>query len=116
MEDQLHSKKELSSLSIKDLFFKYLRFLPLFILAIAASLFVSYIYLRYATLIYSSTGTMVIKDEKSSGGSNDKFEQLLVSDGKKNIQNEIEYLKSRPLMERVVRALNLNYTYYAKGN
>ena len=116
MEDQLHSKKELASLSVKDIFFKYLRFLPLFILAIAASLFVSYIYLRYATLIYSSTGTMVIKDEKSSGGSNDKFEQLLMSDGKKNIQNEIEYLKSRPLMERVVRALNLNFTYYAKGN
>ncbi len=116
MEDQLSpAKKELNSLSIKDIFFKYIRFLPLFILAIALSLFGSYIYLRYATLIYRSSGTMVIKDEKSVGG-NDKFEELLNSDGRKNIQNEIEYLQSRPLMERVVRSLNLNFTYYALGN
>nr|MBA2744725.1 hypothetical protein [Flavisolibacter sp.] len=109
MEEQFNpAKKELAALSIKDLFFKYIRFLPLFILAISLSLFVSYLYLRYATLIYSSTGTMVVKDEKSSGGG-DKFEQLLNSDGRKNIQNEIEYLKSRPLMERVVRSLNLNF-------
>jgi len=118
MEEQvLNGKKELASLSVKDLFFKYIRFLPLFIIVIALSLFVAYVYLRYATLIYASTGTLVVRDEKTSGGpSGDRFEQLLVSDGRKNIQNEIEYLKSRPLMERVVRGLNLNFSYFALGN
>ena len=91
-EEQVQtSKSELSNLSVKDLFYKYIRFLPLFVICVALSLFVAYIYQRYATLIYQSAGTLVIKDEKSTSASNDKLEQLLVSDGKKNIQNEIEY-------------------------
>ncbi len=32
-----------------------------------------------------------------------------------NIQSEIEILKSRPLMTRVVKKLNLQYSYTAKG-
>jgi capsular exopolysaccharide synthesis family protein len=117
VEDQIQpTKKELLGLSLKDLFFKYFRFLPLFVISVALSLFVSYIYLRYATLVYRAAGSMVIRDEKSGGGSgDDKFEQFLNADTKKNIQNEIEVLRSRPLMERVVRALNLNFTYYAQG-
>jgi tyrosine-protein kinase Etk/Wzc len=117
MEDQIQTaKNELSRLSIKDLFYKYIRFLPLFIVSIALSLLVAYIYLRYATLVYSAGATMSIQDEKSSGSSGDKFEKIFESDAKKNIQNEIEYIKSRQIMGRVVRALNLNYVYYAIGN
>ncbi len=116
MEDQIQpAKSELTSLSIKDLFYKYIRFLPLFIICVALSLFVAYIYLRYATQVYSSVGTMVIQDDKASGGSNDKFERIFESDNKKNIQNEIEYIKSRQIMSRVVRALNLNLSYHAIG-
>ncbi len=115
-EQVLPGKNEASSLSIKDLFYKYIRFLPLFIISIALSLLVAYIYLRYATLVYQSTGTMVIQNDNKAGGSNDKLEQLMVSDGNKNIQNEIEYLRSRPLMERVVKSLNLNFNYFVQGN
>ena len=117
MEEQLQpAKNELSSLGIKELFYKYIRFLPLFIISVALSLFVAFIYLRYATLIYRSTGTMIIQDDQSNTGSNDKLDQIFSSDNKKNIQNEIEYNKSRQMMSRVVKALNLNLTYEAKGN
>jgi tyrosine-protein kinase Etk/Wzc len=121
MEDQIklpeNGTSNLSNLTIRDLFYKYVRFLPLFIISVALSLFVAYVYLRYATLIYRSTGTMVIKDDKSSsGGNDDKFEQMFQSDNTKNIQNEIEYLQSRPMMARVVNALKLNFTYLAQGN
>ena len=118
MEEQiLPAKNELSTLGIKDLFYKYVRFLPLFIISVALSLFVAYVYLRYSTLFYKSTGTMIIQDENTSrGGSNDKLEDLFTSDSKKNIQNEIEYLQSRQMMRRVVSTLNLNFSYFAKGN
>ena len=110
-----NKKAELSGLSIKDLFFKYLRFLPLFIISVALSLFVAYIYLRYATEIYRSTGTLIVEDDKTQRGSGDRFDQVLSAGGSKNLQTEIEVLKSRPLMQRVVTALNLNFSYYAKG-
>ena len=44
MEDQFQNQD--SGLSVKEILFKYLRFLPLFIISIALSLLVAYIYLR----------------------------------------------------------------------
>ncbi|HEX2533746.1 MAG TPA: polysaccharide biosynthesis tyrosine autokinase [Chitinophagaceae bacterium] len=116
MEAQLQPQKELSSLSIKDLFFKYIRFLPLFIVSVALALVVAWLYLRYTAPMFSATGSMVIRDEKTSGGQGDRLDELIMADGTKNIQNEIEVLRSRPLMQRVVQALGLNLTYTAKGN
>jgi tyrosine-protein kinase Etk/Wzc len=118
MEEQLQpAKNELSSLGLKDLFYKYVRFLPLYVISIALALFVAFVYLRYATLVYSTTGSLIIQDEKSGGGNNnDKLDELFGSNDKKNIQNEIEYIQSRQIMARVVKALDLNFTYLAKGN
>jgi tyrosine-protein kinase Etk/Wzc len=112
---QSTAKSELSRLSLKELFFKYIRFLPLFIISVALSLMVSYVYLRYATLVYQSTGTMIIQDEGGSSNNNDKFDNIFSSGSKKNILNEIEYIKSKKLMTRVVKALNLNFSYVAIG-
>jgi capsular exopolysaccharide synthesis family protein len=109
------TKSELSKLSLKDMFYKYVRFLPLFIISVALSLFVAYIYLRYSTPVYQSASTLSIEDDKKQSSGGDKFEQVLNSSNNKNIQNEIEVLKSRPLMERVVKELNLNFSYYAIG-
>lgn len=116
MEDQIQpAKNELSSLSIKDLFYKYVRFLPLFVICVGLALLGAFLYLRYATLYYSSTGTMVIQDDRNSGSSNDRFERIF-EDNKKNIQNEIEFIRSRQIMTRVVKELNLNFSYYSVGN
>jgi tyrosine-protein kinase Etk/Wzc len=109
------AKSELSRLTIKDLFYKYIRFFPLFIISIALSLFVAWIYLRYATLIYQATGSMVIQDDQNGGRGNDKLDEILTSDSKKNILNEIEFIKSAKLMARVVKKLDLNFTYLGVG-
>ncbi|MEI6950292.1 polysaccharide biosynthesis tyrosine autokinase [Paraflavisolibacter sp. H34] len=118
MEEQLKTN-EASSLNIKELFYKYVRFLPLFILSVVFAVFVAFVYLRYVTPIYSSSGSLIIKDESSSaagGGGDDKFQQMFVLDNQKNIQNEIEILRSKPLLERVVEKLDINLIYYVKGN
>ncbi len=116
MADQFTSttKKELSTLSVRDLFYKYVRYLPVFLLSVALTLFGAYAYLRYATPIYSVSGTIYIKSD-DQGGRSDKFEEMFVNDKAANIASEIEVLKSRPLMERVVQSLGLQFNYYAKG-
>src|SRR5438105_877477 len=118
MEEQISIHKvrtEHTSLNIKELFFKYVRFLPLYIICVALALFGAYMYLRYTTESYQSSGNIVIQDERSSSGSNNPIEIALQPNERKNIPVEIEILHSRPLMERVVEKLNLNFNYFVKG-
>ena len=116
MDEQFTSNRsELGSLSLRDLFFKYLRFLPYFVISVALMLLGAYVYLRYATRIYSSAATMLIINEQQKGSSNDKFEELISNNRALNIQSEIEIIKSKPLMERVVKKLNLSTSYLAIG-
>ncbi|HEY6062054.1 MAG TPA: GNVR domain-containing protein, partial [Chitinophagaceae bacterium] len=114
-EKDNNSRSELWSLSVRDLFYKYVRFLPLFVLSVALTLFGAYIYLRYSIPVYRVGGSLVIKSEQGSGGRSDKFEDVFINDKAQNIQNEIEILKSRPLMQRVVDSLHLQFSYYAVG-
>ncbi len=113
MQDELYFQNEAEGLGVKDLFFKYIRFLPLIILSVSIALFGAYIYLRYTLPEFQTVGTLLIKNESSGRG--DKFEELFMSQNTQNIQNDLEVLKSRQLMERVVRQKNLNVNYYAVG-
>lgn len=119
MEDQVtksinENRKELWNLSFRDLFYKYVRFLPLFVLSVALSLLVAFLYLRYTIPIYNVGGTMNIKVEQQ-GRSSDIIEDVLANNKAQNILSEIEVLKSSPLMQRVVDSLKLQFSYYIKG-
>lgn len=118
MDEQIKINKaaELGNLSLKDIFYKYIRFLPFFLLSIAIALLVAFAYLRYATRIYSSSGSLQIKSEVSSGRSSDKVEDILMGGNRtQNIESEIEILRSRPLMTRVINKLDLQFSYTAIG-
>ena len=108
-------KSELFNLSFRDLFYKYVRFLPLFVLSVALALLGAYLYLRWTVPVYSAAGSMVIKNEQAGGNRGDKFEEMFSNNRAQNILSEIEMLKSRPLMQRVVNKLNLQFSYYAIG-
>ncbi|MGQ0739682.1 MAG: GumC family protein [Bacteroidota bacterium] len=107
-------KSELWSLSLRDLFYKYIRFLPWFVLSVAVALFGAYAYLRYATPIYSTSATLVIKTEQQ-GGKNDKLDDIFGGGKSQNIQSEIEVLRSKGLMSRVVQKRNLQVSYFVHG-
>ncbi len=109
------AEKEDSGFDIKEAFFKYIRFLPLYIIFIALGLFTAYMYLRYTESVYSSSGSLIIKDDKVGGGGNSKFSELISTGEVINLSNEIERIKSRPLLEKVVKGLDLNFSYIAVG-
>ena len=119
MEDQFQINKtiEQPGLSVKELLFKYIRFLPLFVISLALALLVAYIYLRYTTPIYMASGALLVKEDNGAapGSGGDRFQQMFVLDNSINVKNEVEILKSRPLMKRVVERLGINFTYFAIG-
>lgn len=115
-EQQVNSgRSELWNMSLRDLFYKYVRFLPLFVLSVALTLFAAYIYLRYTVPLYSVGGSMIIKTEQQAGAGRGDFDAMFVNDKAQNLQSEMEILKSRPLMARVVDSLHLQFSYYAIG-
>src|ERR1700761_8856228 len=75
------------------------------------------LYLRYSTPIYKSYAELLIMDsKKGSSTSGDDIAQMLKIDNNKiNIDNEIEILKSRTTMAKVVRQLHLNIAYSVEG-
>jgi uncharacterized protein involved in exopolysaccharide biosynthesis len=114
MEGNQTGNKDLGNLSIKDLFFKYVRFLPVFLVSVALCLFGAYLYLRYTTPIYRVTGTLTFKQDDQSRNSG-KFNDIFLAKSVSDVQSEIEILKSQELMERVVDSAKLQTSYFAVG-
>ena len=50
------NKSDLGNLSFRDLFYKYVRFLPFFIISVAIALLGAFLYLRYTVPVYSAAG------------------------------------------------------------
>ncbi|MGN6605134.1 MAG: GumC family protein [Ginsengibacter sp.] len=95
---------------------KYVPYWPLFILAILIAVGVAYTYIHYATPIYEATATVIIKDEKKGNEESKLVESLDQISSKKIVENEIEIIQSRKLMENVVTHLGLYAPIYEKGD
>src|SRR5688572_15302495 len=93
---------------------RYLPYWPIFLLAVAAAIGISFLYLRYKIPIYQADASILIKDERK--GNEDKLtESLDLVSSKKTIENEVEIMKSRNLMVEVVKKLHLYAPVYVKG-
>ena len=91
----------------------------LFVLFTSLAVFGAYMYLRYATSTYSTTTTILIKDEEDSRGLS---ELAALSDlsslsdlGSSDVDDEVEILKSKTLLETVVKNLGVNVSVYEIG-
>jgi len=100
---------------LKQIFFKFFRYWYLFIIMIALSLGVAYLFNKYTKPIYKVGTTILIKDEKSGFDA-----QALLGLGNiknaQSIENEIGILKSRSLITRAIRSLNFDISYYTEEN
>lgn len=96
----------------------YLVYWKWFVLSAFIALVGAYVYLRYTTPKYGITTTILIKDDKKGGFSNEMaaFSDLnLINGVKSSVDNEIVILKSKTLTENVVEQLGFNISYYMDG-
>lgn len=91
----------------------------LFVIGVAMALVFAFAYLKFATYKYEVSSTILINDEDNDGGSTSEisvFQDLGLFVGPKtSLETEIGILKSKSLIERVVKDLNLNITYFIKN-
>ncbi|MDT0685242.1 GumC family protein [Autumnicola psychrophila] len=102
-------------INIREELEKYLRYWPWFVGCVLLALAIAYLNLRQTTPVYATTASIIIKDGKNSQNSEmAAFADLGLFSGMNgnSIQNEIGILRSRRLMNSVVKALNLNIRYF----
>jgi capsular exopolysaccharide synthesis family protein len=90
-----------------------------FILGFSVCIFGAFLYLRYTIPQYEAKTTILVKDDNRGGMLSElsAFSDMGIAGGiKSNLDNEIEILKSRTLIENTVRKLNLNTSYIVAGN
>lgn len=110
--------QRVDEINIRQIINKYTRNWPLFLASLAIFVTIGFIYLRYQIPEYIATARILIKDEKSGQSILNQesiFKDLGLFSGEKNIDNEIEILKSRSLMISVVKSLKANIIYYSYG-
>ncbi len=105
--------------NIREALEKYSRHYKWFLLGVMIALAAAFVYLRYATYQYEVSSTILIDDKEKGGGLNSElsaFKDLgLITDSKISLDTEMGILKSRTLMERVIKDLGLQVSYYRKG-
>jgi capsular exopolysaccharide synthesis family protein len=103
-------------INLREFLEKYSYHWKWFLLSFVLALSLAFFYLKITQNQYRVTSTIFIDDKDSGGLSTElsAFEDLGVMTGgaKKSVINETGVLKSRTLMENVIKDLKLNITYY----
>ncbi len=116
IEADFEARQPQKEFNLKEFIFKYLRYWPLLAACILLALLLALIKIRYATPIYNVTGSLFINKENKIGGRNEGLEDMFMFSNNVNLKNELEILRSKPLVQRVVKNLGLQIGYYNTGN
>jgi len=94
--------------------FKYRPYWPLFIISIILALFAMRYYLRTVTPQYEVSAAIMVKDEGRGATDGKMINSLNQLSESKIVENEIEVLQSRTLMNEVVKNLHLYASFFEK--
>ena len=114
MDSNRFIEAENETVDIKKEFYKYFFYWKYFVVAIAICLFTAFIYIKYTNKVYETIAKIKILDKKESALEMPSAEDLF-SSSKINLENEKELILSYPILEKVVKRLNLNLLVYAVG-
>ena len=103
------------TVDLREWFFKFLGYWPLLLTLLVLSLAGAWLYLRYKVPVYSTSASILIKDEKKGLGDSKMFEALDVFGGKKIVDNEIKVIQSKTLARQVVENLQLYAPVMVEG-
>ena len=110
--------EEKNQVDIKYEIQKYVSHWRLFVVCLLISLFCAFIYLKYTAATYQVSASIMIKDNKQAGVSKElaAFEDLgIIGGSANNPENEVEIIKSRKILGRVLDSLNLGVSYFREG-
>ena len=111
------SELDEEKVNYQELLFRYIIHWPWFVTSIFICVIGAWMYLHFQTPVYQVSASIMIKDDKKSGGggSVSDLENLGIGGmitSTQSIDNEIEVLRSKTILKEVVNNLELYITYY----
>ncbi|WP_316801201.1 polysaccharide biosynthesis tyrosine autokinase [Pedobacter frigidisoli] len=91
-----------------------------FLMSVIIFVIAAFMYTRYTAPIFQINAKLLVNDDEKGGGLGKQAGSLMDLGGilgsRNSVENEVEILKTRFLMEQVVRQMQLNITYSRKIN
>ncbi len=109
---------DVEDINIREQLDKYIVHWRWFLVSVIVGLILAFLYLRYTIPTYQATTSILVKDEKKGGMLSElsAFSDLGIGGSmKSNLDNEIEILKSRTLVESTINRLHLNVSLFVEG-
>lgn len=108
-----------SNMEFKKLYHKLLGYKTAYIVLAIVLLIAAFLFNRYSTVKYSNTTTLYLNEQDKNSALNsptDLFQSFGLFNGKQNIDNELEMLKSFTLIKKTINSSDLKVTYYSYKN
>lgn len=102
------------TLDFKRVVSRAIRFWYLIVLSLIVSLAVAVYKVRYSQRVYPVSASILIRETQEVGGAEFIYKNALI-DPYRNYLNEPYIIKSYPLIEKVVRDLNFDVSFYREG-
>ena len=112
---QQNSQEE--SINLREQLESYLRYWPWFIFSVIIALVLASLYLRYSQNQYKAVATILVRDDRKGTYQSEMsaFDELGILNAKNSVDNEIEVIKSRSVLQAAIKKLNFNVTYFTEG-
>lgn len=110
--------REEVEINLKNIFNKLFDKWSWFLISFLVCLLIAFIYGKYTAPTYQIKAKLIVNDDQKGGGIGKQAGSLMDLGGligsKNSVDNEVEILKTRFLMEQVVRDMQLNIVYSKK--
>lgn len=105
------------SINLREQLESYLKYWPWFLFSVLIALIFATLYLRYTQNQYKAVATILVKDDRKGTYQSEMsaFEELGIMNVKNSVDNEIEIIKSRSVLQAAIKSLNFNVSYFTEG-
>jgi capsular exopolysaccharide synthesis family protein len=102
--------------SVREILVKYLSHFPLFILSMVLCLGAALMYIRYKVPIYKASVQLLVRNSEKAGNQSDLISEAVSGVRSINLDNEMQLIRTKRLLEKVVQLGEFNVIYSKEGN
>lgn len=117
VENEFQAQERESNL-VNEIKETLLAYWPLFILGLGIAFMGAFLYLRYTIPTYQASAKVLVKDDSKTGfggAAKSVVSQLDLFGTKSNVDNEIEIIKSRPILREAAILANTQIKVFSNG-